>query len=220
MSRRSRILSEYDSKRLIASYGVPTVEEAVAGDPSEAVKRARALGFPVAVKLCAEGLAHKTERGLVRLGVSDEDAVREAAEALLALRRPEEHAATILVQRMVSGRRELILGLFRDRQFGACVMLGLGGIFAEALNDVVFRVAPLSRADAVSMCEELRTARILGPFRGEPEVDRDALANALIGLGRLGVERRDILSVDVNPMVVAGAAPLAVDALVETEDAR
>ena len=215
MPSSGRTLSEHDSKRLLASYGVPTVAEALAVDADAAVARAGELGFPVAMKLCAASIAHKTERNLVRLGLADPSAVRAAAADLLGRRQPGEEDAALLVQRMVSGRRELIAGLVRDRQFGPCVMLGLGGVLAEALQDVVFRVAPLERADAYEMMDDLRTAKVLGPFRGEPEVDREALASVLCGLGRLGLERDDVASVDVNPLIVSGGTVIAVDALVE-----
>jgi acetate---CoA ligase (ADP-forming) subunit beta len=215
MPSSARTLSEHDSKRLLASYGVPTVAEALAVDAEAAVARAREIGFPVAVKLCSAAIAHKTERNLVRLGLADGDAVRAAGADLLARRGKGEEDAALLVQRMVSGRRELIAGLVRDRQFGPCVMLGLGGVLAEALEDVVFRVAPLERIDAFEMMDDLRTARVLGPFRGEPAVDRDLLANVLCGLGRLGLERDDVASVDVNPLIVSGSSIVAVDALVE-----
>ena len=114
------------------------------------------LGFPVALKLCGRKIAHKTERGLVRLGLHDAAAVRAAAEALLAARRPDDGDARVLVCRMVSGRREVIAGLVRDPQFGPCVMLGLGGIFAEALGDVAFAAAPLARGDAEDLIDALQ----------------------------------------------------------------
>jgi acetate---CoA ligase (ADP-forming) subunit beta len=215
MTSSARTLSEHDSKRLLASYGVPIVAEALAVDAEAAVARAREIGFPVAVKLCSAAIAHKTERNLVRLGLADEDAVRAAGADLLGRRGKDEEGAALLVQRMVSGRRELIAGLVRDRQFGPCVMLGLGGVLAEALEDVVFRVAPLERIDAFEMMDDLRTARVLGPFRGEPAVDRELLANVLCGLGKLGLERDDVASVDVNPLIVSGSSIVAVDALVE-----
>jgi acetate---CoA ligase (ADP-forming) subunit beta len=214
------VLSEFDSKALLRAYGVPTVEEALAADPESAVRCARALGWPVAVKLCATGLAHKTERDLVRLDIGDENGVREAARDLLSRRDPAEHDAAVLVQRMVNGRRELILGLVRDRQFGPCVMLGLGGTLAEAIRDVVFRVAPLTATDAMEMLDDLRAAHLLGPFRGEPAVDRNLLAGALEALGRIGVEQGDVVSIDINPMIIQGKTPVAVDALVERSDAR
>ncbi|MBI2963792.1 MAG: acetate--CoA ligase family protein [Deltaproteobacteria bacterium] len=210
-------LSEFDSKRLLREYGIGTVEEALAREADEAARRAGELGYPVAVKLCAAGLAHKTERGLVRLGLADEPAVRAAAADLLGRREPGEGDARLLVQRMVGGRRELILGLTRDRQFGPCVMVGFGGILAEAVGDIAFRVAPLSRTDALEMLSDLQTAHLLDAFRGEPAVDREALAAALVALGRIGVEHPEVRSIDVNPMIVCGDRPVAVDALVERE---
>jgi acetyl-CoA synthetase (ADP-forming) len=217
MAPRRRTLSEHESKRLLSAYGVPTVVEFLAPDAEGAVVRAREIGFPVALKLCSATIAHKTERNLVRLGLRDEEAVRSAAADLLGRRSAGEEDAALLVQRMIAGRRELIAGLVRDRQFGPCVMLGLGGVLAEALEDVVFRVAPLSRVEALEMMDDLRTARVLDAFRGEPAVDRELLADVLCGLGRLGVEREDVASVDVNPLIVSGTSVVAVDALVELE---
>lgn len=209
--------SEFDSKRLLRSYGIATVDERLAEDSDQAVLRAEELGYPAAVKLCAAGLAHKTERDLVRLRLEDAAEVRDAAQDLLARRGPEERQARLLVQRMVPGRRELILGLARDTQFGPCVMVGLGGVLAEAIGDVVFRVAPLASVDAREMLHDLQAARLLGPFRGEPPVDREALAATLVALGRVGIEHPEIVSIDVNPMIVSGGRPIAVDALVEEE---
>ncbi len=208
-------LSEFESKELLRRYGVPTVEERLVEEPDDAAVAAASLGFPVAVKLCAAGIAHKTERNLLRLGLPDAAAVRAASRELLQLRRPEETRAKLLVQRMVSGKRELIVGLVRDPQFGPCVMLGFGGILAEAVRDVVFRVAPFSAAEAMRMMDDLETAHLLGAFRGEPAVDRRLLAEVVVGVGRIGVEYSDIRSIDVNPLIVCGSAPIAVDALVE-----
>jgi acetate---CoA ligase (ADP-forming) subunit beta len=209
------ILSEFESKELLRSYGIPTVDEKQARNPDEAVRCANQLGYPVSVKLCARGLAHKTERNLVRLGLARDEEVRAASVDLLSRRESHEIEAQLLVQQMVHGRRELILGLTRDRQFGPCVMLGLGGILAEALRDVVFRVAPLTSIDATEMVEELKAAPLLGAYRGEPEIDREALARALVALGAIGLERPEIASIDVNPMIIAGRGPVAVDALIE-----
>jgi acetyltransferase len=135
---------------------------------------------------------------------------------LLALARPEDGEVSLLVAEQVSGQRELIAGFVRDPQFGPCVMLGLGGILAEAVGDVVFAVAPISRREAFDMVEGLSTSRLFTqPHRGEPAIDREALADVLEGLSRLALERPDIESVDLNPLIVAGARPIAVDALVE-----
>jgi acetyltransferase len=212
-----RTLSEHDSKQLLRGFGVPVARERLAPDPAAAVAAAGELGFPVVLKLCGDAIAHKTERDLVRLGLGDADAVRRAADELWAKRRPEDGAVLLLVAELVRGRRELIAGLVRDPQFGPCVVLGLGGILTEALRDVVFALAPLSHADARRMAEGLRASHLLTqPFRGESALDLDALADVLVGLGRLAAERPDVVSVDLNPLIVrADGAPIAVDALVE-----
>src|SRR5690242_20009437 len=133
-------LSEAASKRLLADYGVPVLDERDAGDADGAVAAAEAIGYPVVAKLCGDAIAHKTERGLVRLSLRDRDAVRAAATELLAAAPPADGAASVLVAPMARGTRELIAGVVRDPQFGPCVMLGIGGVLAEALGDVAFRV--------------------------------------------------------------------------------
>jgi acetyl-CoA synthetase (ADP-forming) len=208
-------LSEADSKDLLRRYGVPVPSEAVAPDAAAAVAAAERIGYPVAVKLCGPGIAHKTERGLVRLGVPDAAAVERAATDLLARATPEDGDVGLLVSEMVSGTRELIAGVVRDPQFGPCVMLGVGGVLAEAVADVAFRLAPLTDVDAHDLIDDLRSQALLGPLRGEPPIDRDRLAELLTGLGRLATEDPAIRSVDLNPLIVAAGVPIAVDALVE-----
>jgi acetyl-CoA synthetase (ADP-forming) len=209
-------LSEAESKRLMAEVGIPIAAEELVADPTAAVAASRRLGYPVVVKLCGPGVAHKTERGLVRLGLADDAAVTAAATELLAAAGPADGEAGLLVAQMVSGWRELIAGVVRDPQFGPCVMLGVGGVLAEALADVVFRAAPLSRTDAEEMIEDLGAQALLGELRGEPPVARDQLTDVLVGLGALAT-RPGIVSVDVNPLIVSGGAPVAVDALVEVD---
>jgi acetyltransferase len=216
-----RTLSEAASKELLAGYGLRFPREQLAGDPEAAARAAAQLGFPVVLKLCGDGIAHKTERDLVRLGLPDEAAVRGAAAELLGKARPEDGPVSLLVAEMVRGRRELIAGLVRDPSFGPCVLLGLGGILAEALRDAVFAAVPLSRDEALRLPGRLRAAHLLTePFRGEPPVDLEALADALLALARLAEERPDVASVDLNPLIVRDATPIAVDALVELADAE
>jgi succinyl-CoA synthetase beta subunit len=220
----ARTLSEYESKRLLREYGVTTVAEFLVENADEAIARAEEMGFPVALKLCGATIAHKTERDLIRLNLSGAAAVRTAAAELLAKQRAEDGEVGLLLQAMARGRREIIVGMVRDPQFGPCVMLGLGGILAEAMRDVVFRMAPPSRADVDDMMAELKAGHLLGPFRGEPGIDRDALAQVVTAVARVGLERAEVRSIDVNPLIltqVAGkpaAQPIAVDALIEVED--
>lgn len=211
----STTLSEARSKQLLARFGVPVLPERSAATAAEAVAAATELGFPVVAKLCGDAIAHKTERGLVCLNLGDATAVHEAADALLAAATPADGAVELLVAPMVKGSRELIAGVHTDGQFGRCVMVGFGGILAEAIADVSFRLVPLDRIDADEMIDELQTQALLGPFRGEPAVDRDALAATIMGLSALAEAEPDVVSVDVNPLIVVAGRPVAVDALVE-----
>ena len=208
-------LSEAASKELLAAYGVPFPDERVVASAGAAVAAAGELGYPVVVKLGGDGIAHKTERGLVRLGLGSPDAVEEAAGALLAAATPSDGAVHLLVAPMLRATRELIAGLHDDPTFGMTVMLGVGGILAEAVADVAFRLVPIERVDAEEMLDDLATQRLLGPFRGEPAVDRDAVVDVLVGLSAAAGARPDIASADLNPLLVVDGRPVAVDALVE-----
>ena len=208
-------LSEADSRRLVEDAGVAVSPWTTASDAGSAAEAAEALGLPVVVKLCGDAIAHKTERGLVRLGLSSRDEAGAAAADLLAAARPQDGEVGLLVSTMVHGNRELIAGLVRDEQFGPCVMLGLGGILAEAVADVAFRLAPLEHGDALDLIDDLGAQSLLGEFRGEPAVDREALADTLMALSRIAADS-DIRSVDLNPLIVVEGRPVAVDALVET----
>jgi acetyl-CoA synthetase (ADP-forming) len=212
----SRTLSEAESKELLASYGVPCAPDRLVADAAAAAVAAGELGMPVVVKLAGSSIAHKSERGLVRLGLDSADAVTRAATELLAAARPEDGDVCVLVAPMVQGQRELIVGAHRDPQFGPCVMVGIGGVLAEALADVSFRLVPIAAVDAEEMLDDLEGQALLGAVRGEDPVDRGAVVEVLCSLSRLLQERDDVASVDVNPMVVdRHGAPVAVDALVE-----
>ncbi|MFT5694864.1 MAG: acyl-CoA synthetase (NDP forming), partial [Myxococcota bacterium] len=209
-------LSEHASKELLREHGIPFAKESNVQQPGDAVAAAKEIGFPVVLKLCGDTIAHKTERDLVRLGLGDAAAVEAAAEELLGKAVPEDGDVSLLVAEMVQGKRELILGLVRDEQFGPCVLLGIGGILAEIQGDVAFATAPVSREEAARMIASLGASDLIcKPFRGEPAADEAALIDMVVALGALGLERADIASVDLNPVMISGSAPIAVDALVE-----
>jgi acetate---CoA ligase (ADP-forming) subunit beta len=208
-------LSEADSKELLATFGVPFPTEKVVSTADAAVDAAEDIGFPVVVKLGGDGIAHKTERGLVRLSLGSADQVRDAAAGLLAAATPDDGEVHLLVAPMLRATRELIAGLHDDDQFGMTVMLGVGGILAEAVADVSFRLVPIDRVDAEEMLDDLELQALLGPFRGEPPVDRAAVAEVLLGLSAAATERADIAAADLNPLLVVDGRPVAVDALVE-----
>ncbi len=215
-SEFSSTLSESDSKELLAFYGVPFAPESKTTTVEEAVAAAEHLGFPVVVKLGGDKIAHKTERGLVRLRLHNADAVREASTSLLAAATKSDGDVHLLVAPMISGTRELIAGMLVDPQFGPTVMLGVGGVMAEVIADVAFRPAPVDEAGAVAMIDSLRMQGLLESFRGEAEVNKAQLVSVIVGLSRVALERTDIVSVDVNPLIVReGGDVVAVDALVE-----
>jgi acetyl-CoA synthetase (ADP-forming) len=221
----SRTMSEADSKSFLAERGVRFAPERLVATAEDAADAAREVGLPVAVKLCGEHIAHKTERGLVRLGLSDPDAVATSAQELLDAARPEDEATGVLVAPMISGTRELIAGLSTDEQFGPTILLGIGGVMTEALADVAIRLVPITEVDALEMIEQLRTQALLGEFRGEPAIDRDELvallqalsdvAGAPVGAPAADGTTEHVVSVDLNPLIISGTSPIAVDALVE-----
>jgi acetyl-CoA synthetase (ADP-forming) len=210
-----RTLSEAESKVLLLDYGVRCVPDRVVATARAAVAAAGELGYPVVAKLSGERIAHKTERGLVRLALGGPEQVEAAAVELLAAAVPDDGDVALLVAPMLRATRELIVGLHDDPQFGRCIMVGFGGVLAEAVADVAFRLAPIDATDAHEMLDDLTAAAILGPVRGEPAVDRDAVVAVLLGLSRLAVDRPDVVSVDVNPLLIVAGVPIAVDALVE-----
>jgi acetyltransferase len=209
-------LSEAASKQLLRAYGLLTADERLVATPEAAATAAEEIGFPVALKLAGDDIAHKTERGLVRLGLSTREAVRAGGRELLAAATPADGDVALLVAPMIRGTRELIAGMVRDPQFGATVMFGVGGVLAEAVDDVVFRPAPIDAITADEMIESLASQGLLGEVRGDAAVSRDPLRELLVGLGRLAIDRPDVASVDVNPLIVdPSGTPIAVDALVE-----
>ncbi len=204
-------LSEFDSKRVIQRAGVQITNEELAVTREEAVEIARKIGYPVVLKGTGHKATHKTEMGLVKLRLNSDEDVSAAYDEIMS---KDAELEGVLVQEMISGEREFVIGLTRDPQFGPCVMFGLGGIFTEVLNDVSFRVAPLTDYDAEDMISEIKTNKLLEEFRGSPAVDREILKKALIGIGNLGLENDEIKEIDINPVIISGDKPIAVDALV------
>ena len=213
-------LSEFASKEILARHGLPILQERVVASSSEVPGVLAQMSLPVVAKLCGPSIAHKTERGLVKLNLQTNDDVSKAVDELLAAAVPADGEVEVLIAPMVKSSREFIAGVVRDAQFGPNVMLGVGGVLAEAIADVVFRPVPLSSHDAHEMVAELRSQKLLGEFRGEPAVSIDALVRVLLALSNVSVERSDIASIDLNPLLVTSTGEVvAVDALVEIEDA-
>lgn len=213
-------LSEAESRRIVAGHGVP-VSPFVTGSTTREVMAAVGTGpmiaYPLVAKLCGRSIAHKTERGLIRLRLADAEALSVACDELLDAARPTDGEVELLVSTMVPGNRELIAGLTTDAQFGLVIMLGVGGILAEAIADVTFRLVPLTAADATEMIDDLSSQALLGSLRGEPPVDRSALVETLMALSAVGTAEPGLVSVDLNPLIIVEGTPMAVDALIEVD---
>ncbi|MCX8021805.1 MAG: acetate--CoA ligase family protein [Syntrophorhabdaceae bacterium] len=205
-------LSEHESKMFLNIHGIPiTREEEVCDEKGlkEAIKR---IGFPIAIKAGGKSVPHKSEHGLVYLDIGCERDALFVFHEITKKRTDKERA--VLVQEMVKGKRELIVGLIRDRQFGPSVMFGLGGIFTEILKDHTFRVAPLDMDDAYGMIEGIRSKAIMEEIRGMARADKDEIARILITIGQIGLSYPEIMEIDINPFIISDGKGVAVDALI------
>lgn len=209
--------AENDGRRLLEQAGVPIVPAALVDDVEDAARAAAALGYPVALKVCAPGLAHKSDIGGVALDVAGPAALRdEFSRVASATPTP----SSILVSPMRTGGLELLAGITMDRTFGAVLAVGLGGIWAEALHDVALRLLPVDRKDVLEMLEGLRGAALLRGARGTVPVNLDRLADALLRLTRAAMMLGPRLeALEVNPMYCAGDLVEALDVLVITKEA-
>lgn len=205
-------LDEHESKALVAAYGVPVPEGARVASEAEALAVAEKLGGRLAMKAVGPAIQHKTEDGLVVLGVEGAEAVAETYRLLA--RRAGERFSGVLMEKMVAGNRELLVGMKRDPVFGPVVAFGLGGILTEVLNDIALALVPLEDRDLSRLPDLVRAKQILGSFRGLPPVDRDALARVIRALSEIALDIPEVVEVDINPLLVEKDRPVAADALV------
>ena len=214
LAQGRNMLSEYESKQVLSAYGIPVTREALVNDLNGLKAAAGQIGYPLVLKGCSPEIAHKTEKGLIKVDIRNE---AEAVSALEEIMGQMGRGPEILVQEMVKGQRELVIGLTRDPQFGPCVMFGLGGIFTEILKDISFRIAPLEKRDALEMMHDIKGHKILEAVRGMEAADLDALADILVKEGQIGMENEKVKEIDINPVILSGSKPVAVDALVVLE---
>ncbi len=207
-----RSLSEYEAKLVLSFYNFPVVREILVENREEMQKAAQQIGYPLVVKGCSHEVAHKTEKGLIRTDIRNDIEALEAFDEIS--KKLKGYQGAVLLQEMVQGRRELVMGLTRDYQFGPCVMFGLGGIFTEVLKDVSFRRAPLKESDAMEMMREIKGNKIIDALRGMEAVDIKTLAGMLIEIGRIGLEYNRVREIDINPVIIHQSKPVVVDALI------
>lgn len=213
-------LSEHESKQLIAAWGIPITREATASTPEQAVSAAQTIGYPVALKVDSPDLLHKTEAGAIRLGLTDPAQVQAAYAEIMSNAAQAAPAGAaingVLVQEMVSGGVEVIIGISYDPQLGPTLLFGIGGVMVEIYNDIALRLCPITHPEAVEMINQVQGSRLLHGFRGAPPADLDALANALVSVSHLAIHLEGTLSeLDINPLMVlpAGQGIRAADAL-------
>ena len=213
-TRRQEILSEYESKKILDSYGIPITKERLVNNLEEAKGFIeREIHYPLVLKVNAPGLIHKTELGLVKVGIKSFEELEDAFSVLGE--KAKTHSGNILIQEMVDSPREFVSGYINDEYFGPSVMFGLGGIFAEALDDTAFRVAPVDGSSAKEMCFEIKGAKILGEFRGLSHANVTEISKLIRKLGGIGMDNPEIKAIDVNPLMIDDQGqPVVVDASV------
>ncbi|MBN1496861.1 MAG: acetate--CoA ligase family protein [Spirochaetes bacterium] len=204
-------LDEHGSKLFLKEWGIPVTEEIVAATEEEAATAAEKAGYPLVMKASAGDILHKTGRGLIHLDLKSKD---EAVASFRKIQQAAGRSVPVIAYRMVSGEREFVAGLVRAPGFVPSVMFGLGGVFTEALNDAVFRPAPISEDDATEMLFDIRARALLGAFRGMPAVHVEALAKVLHRLSLIPIAHPEVAEIDLNPIIIDGSEPVAVDALV------
>ncbi len=218
LAGRSGVLGERETKQLLAAYGFPVTREMLARDADEAVRHAASLGGPVALKIEALGLAHKSDVGGVLLDLKDAAAVRAGFVQIIAAlpaRTPQAEIAGVLVQEMVPPGIEMLLGLVHDAALGPAIAVGFGGVFVELLADVAYRLPPIDAIEAQAMLRELKAYRLLGGLRGRPAADEAALVALVVRLSWLAADLGHVIAeLDINPLIVqvAGKGACVADA--------
>lgn len=206
-------LTEAQAKQVLKEFGIPVVEERTFENVDELKRSSGSVAYPAVLKGLGSRLTHKTERGLVILNIKDEKELTEAA--LKIEKEAAQDLEGFLLQPMLAGKREFVAGLFYDEEFGPVIMFGLGGIFTEALHDVVFRLAPIDETVAKSMIYAIRGRRLLEAFRSEAAPDADELVKVLTGLSEIAMRVPHIREIDINPLIVSPQGKVtAVDALI------
>nr|WP_319396727.1 acetate--CoA ligase family protein [uncultured Desulfobacter sp.] len=208
--------NEDRAKEIFKQLGLPVVREIRIEDLADLHGAAKNIGYPVVLKGIAKQILHKTEAGMVDVGITNETELKKSAKKI------KSHAGdafeAFLIQPMIQGKRQFTAGMFKDPQFGPVIMFGVGGVLTEALKDTIFRLAPLSKADIDHMLTSLRSKALFESFRGEAAVNRPELESVLRRLSDLAISCPDIREIDINPlMITPDGSPVAVDGLMILE---
>jgi len=205
------VLTEFESKNLLKEIGIPIPEQELAITKEETIAVAKKIGFPVVLKLMAEDIVHKSDTGAVKLNINNEAEIATAYDELMKI--PSQSEKSISVQKMAAEPiTELIIGMTTDAQFGPALMFGIGGILVELLEDVSFRIAPITEYDAREQIHEIKGFPILDGYRGKPKADLDAIVNTLLKISDLVIKHEEINEMDLNPVFIYESGLVCVDA--------
>ena len=205
------VLTEFESKELLKEIGISIPEQKLTSTKEETVSAAKSIGFPVVLKLMAEDIVHKSDTGAVKLNIKNEEETANAFEELMKI--PSQAEKLISVQKMADEPiTELIIGMTTDAQFGPALMFGIGGILVELLEDVSFRIAPITEYDAQEQIHEIKGFPILDGYRGKPKADIEAIVQTLLKVSDLVIKHEEIYEMDLNPVFIYEKGLICVDA--------
>ncbi len=205
------VLTEFESKELLQEIGIEIPPQSLTSTKEETISNAERIGLPVVMKLMAEDIVHKSDTGAVKLNLKSKDEIEQAFEELMKI--PSQSKKKISVQKMADEPiTELIIGMTTDAQFGPALMFGIGGILVELLEDVSFRIAPITEYDAKEMIHEIKGFPILDGYRGKPKADINAIVDTLLKISDLVVKHEEIHEMDLNPVFIYDKGLICVDA--------
>jgi acyl-CoA synthetase (NDP forming) len=205
------VLTEFESKELLKEIGISIPNQELASTKEETIIAANKIGFPVVLKLIAEDIIHKSDTGAVKLNIKNKDETIAAYDDLMKI--PSQSNKMISVQKMAEEPiTELIIGMMTDAQFGPALMFGIGGILVELLEDVSFRIAPITEYDAREQIHEIKGFPILDGYRGKPKADIDAIVNTLLKISDFVIKHEEINEMDLNPVFIYEKGLICVDA--------
>jgi acyl-CoA synthetase (NDP forming) len=205
------VLTEFESKELLKEIGISIPDQKLTSTKEETVSAAKGIGFPVVLKLMAEDIIHKSDTGAVKLNIKNEEETANAFEELMNI--PSQAEKLISVQKMADEPiTELIIGMTTDAQFGPALMFGIGGILVELLEDVSFRIAPITEYDAREQIHEIKGFPILDGYRGKPKADVEAIVQTLLKVSDLVIKHEEIYEMDLNPVFIYDKGLICVDA--------
>lgn len=208
-----KALNFSETKKILSEYDIPFCRMALVKSKKQAVIFAEKIGYPVVLKICSPEILHKTEIEGIKINIFDKKCLEEAWDRILSevkKKKPLAEIEGIIVQKQLKGR-EVVIGMKRDHQFGPVLMFGLGGIFTEVLEDVAFKIAPVSESDAMKMIKEIKGYKVLTAFRGQKPVNLKAIVKIIVSISKLALKRGEIKEIDLNPIIVNDKKALVVD---------